>query len=101
MTFAADGRKLRHSFHRIMMKSAAKLAYPQAQAAIDGVRDDKTGPILDTVLKPLWDAYAVVKRGRDTRQPLGSSTCRSGKFCSRRTAPSIGSSCRSGSTRTS
>ncbi|PAQ01416.1 ribonuclease R [Mesorhizobium mediterraneum] len=70
MTFAADGRKLRHSFHRIMMKSAAKLAYPQAQAAIDGVRDDKTGPILDTVLKPLWDAYAVVKRGRDTRQPL-------------------------------
>ncbi|WP_245493157.1 MULTISPECIES: ribonuclease R [unclassified Mesorhizobium] len=70
MTFAADGRKLRHSFHRVMMKSAAKLAYPQAQAAIDGVRDDKTGPILDTVLKPLWDAYAVVKRGRDTRQPL-------------------------------
>lgn len=70
MTFSADGRKLRHSFHRIIMKSVAKLAYPQAQAAIDGVRDDKTGPILDTVLKPLWDAYAVVKRGRDTRQPL-------------------------------
>ncbi|TIO04575.1 MAG: ribonuclease R [Mesorhizobium sp.] len=70
MTFSADGRKLRHSFHRIMMKSAAKLAYPQAQAAIDGAPDDKTGPILDTVLKPLWDAYAVLKRGRDTRQPL-------------------------------
>ncbi|MER8483546.1 ribonuclease R [Mesorhizobium sp. M1322] len=70
MTFSADGRKLRHSFHRVMMKSAAKLAYPQAQGAIDGAPDDKTGPILDTVLKPLWDAYAVVKRGRDTRQPL-------------------------------
>ncbi|TIW73458.1 MAG: ribonuclease R, partial [Mesorhizobium sp.] len=70
MTFAADGRKLRHSFHRVMMKSAAKLAYPQAQAAIDGMPDDKTGPILDTVLKPLWDAYAVLKRGRDGRQPL-------------------------------
>nr|WP_240546970.1 ribonuclease R [Mesorhizobium tianshanense] len=70
MIFAADGRKLRHSFHRIMMKSAAKLAYSQAQAAIDGAPDDKTGPILGTVLKPLWDAYAVVKRGRDTRQPL-------------------------------
>ena len=27
MTFAADGRKLRHSFHRIMMRSSAKLAY--------------------------------------------------------------------------
>ncbi|WP_292412939.1 RNB domain-containing ribonuclease, partial [Mesorhizobium sp.] len=65
MTFSADGRKLRHSFHRIMMKSAAKLAYTQAQAAIDGMPDDKTGPILATVLKPLWDAYAVLKRGRD------------------------------------
>lgn len=70
MTFAADGRKLRHSFHRIMMKSAAKLAYTQAQAAIDGMPDDKTGPILAAVLKPLWDAYAVLKRGRDGRQPL-------------------------------
>ncbi|RWF91017.1 MAG: ribonuclease R, partial [Mesorhizobium sp.] len=70
MTFSAEGRKLRHSFHRIMMKSAAKLAYPQAQAGIDGVPDDKTGPILEGVLKPLWDAYAVLKRGRDSRQPL-------------------------------
>jgi ribonuclease R len=70
MTFAADGRKLRHSFHRIMMKSAAKLAYPQAQAAIDGKPDDATGPLLDPVLKPLWDAYAVLKRGRNAREPL-------------------------------
>ena len=70
MTFAADGRKLRHSFHRVMMKSAAKLAYPQAQAAIDGAPDDKTGPLLDTVLRPLWDAYAVLKRGREARKPL-------------------------------
>jgi ribonuclease R len=70
MTFSAEGRKVRHSFHRVMMKSAAKLAYPQAQAAIDGTPDDKTGPLLDTVLKPLWQAYAVLKRGREHRQPL-------------------------------
>lgn len=70
MTFSAEGRKVRHSFHRIMMKSAAKLAYQQAQAAIDGVPDGKTGPILDTVLRPLWEAYAVLRRGRDARQPL-------------------------------
>jgi ribonuclease R len=49
MTFAADGRKLRHSFHRVMMRSAAKLAYGQAQAAI---------------------AYAALKRGRTAREPL-------------------------------
>ena len=70
MIFSADGRKISHSFHRIMMRSAAKLAYPQAQAAIDGTPDDKTGPILETVLKPLWAAYEMLKRGRDSRQPL-------------------------------
>nr|WP_205685701.1 RNB domain-containing ribonuclease [Bacillus sp. STP3] len=36
MIFAADGRKKSHKFHRIMMKSAAKLSYSQAQAAVDG-----------------------------------------------------------------
>ncbi len=70
MTFSADGRKLRHTFHRVMMRSVARLAYPQAQAAIDGRPDERTAPILDTVLKPLWDGYAVLKRGRDKRQPL-------------------------------
>ncbi|MDQ6438152.1 ribonuclease R [Mesorhizobium sp. LHD-90] len=70
MIFAADGRKIRHSFHRVMMRSVAKLAYPQAQAAIDGATDEKTAPLLDPVLKPLWDGYAVLKRGRDKRQPL-------------------------------
>src|SRR5690606_8638096 len=70
MAFSAEGRKIRHSFHRVMMKSAAKLAYPQAQAAIDGTPDDKTAPLLDTVLRPLWQAYAVLKRGREHREPL-------------------------------
>ncbi|WP_353641578.1 ribonuclease R [Mesorhizobium sp. WSM2239] len=70
MVFAADGRKIRHSFHRIMMRSAARLAYRQAQAAIDGAPDETTGPILETILKPLWAAYDVLKRGRNARQPL-------------------------------
>ncbi|MBW6420355.1 ribonuclease R [Rhizobium sp. XQZ8] len=70
MTFSKEGRKAGHTFHRIMMKSAAKLSYQQAQAAIDGKPDDKSGPLLDTILKPLWHAYGVLKRGRDRRQPL-------------------------------
>ena len=70
MTFAADGRKIRHTFHRVMMRSAARLAYPQAQAAIDGVPDERTGPILETVLRPLWDAYDALRRGRAARAPL-------------------------------
>jgi ribonuclease R len=70
MVFSKEGRKASHTFHRIMMRSAAKLAYQQAQAAIDGNPDDKTGPILDPILKPLWAAYAILKAGRDRRQPL-------------------------------
>ncbi|PPJ48659.1 ribonuclease R [Rhizobium sp. KAs_5_22] len=70
MTFSKEGRKAGHTFHRVMMKSAAKLSYQQAQAAIDGKADDKAGPLLEPILKPLWHAYEVLKRGRDRRQPL-------------------------------
>ncbi|MEH2477071.1 ribonuclease R [Nitrobacteraceae bacterium AZCC 2146] len=70
MVIGPDGRKRSHTFHRILMRSAAKLNYAQAQAAIDGRPDDTTGPILDPILKPLYDAYAVVKLARDERDPL-------------------------------
>ena len=70
MRFASDGRKLSHTFHRVMMRSAARLAYTEAQEAIDGSPNDKTGPILEPILKPLWEAYAVLKRGREAREPL-------------------------------
>ena len=70
MVIAADGRKTSHSFHRILFRSAAKLSYQQAQAAIDGQPDDQTGPILEPVLKPLWAAYAAMSAARDKRAPL-------------------------------
>jgi ribonuclease R len=70
MVIGHDGRKRSHSFHRILMRSAAKLSYAQAQAAIDGRPDNTTGPLLDAILKPLYDAYAIVKRARDERDPL-------------------------------
>jgi ribonuclease R len=70
MVMGADGRKRSHSFHRILMRSAAKLSYQQAQAAIDGQPDDKTGPILETILRPLWSAYEAMASARDKRGPL-------------------------------
>jgi ribonuclease R len=70
MVIGADGRKRSHSFHRVLMRSAAKLNYAQAQAAIDGKPDDTTGPLLDPILKPLYAAYECVKRARDERDPL-------------------------------
>ncbi len=70
MVIDAQGRKRSHSFHRVLMRSAAKLSYAQAQAAIDGKPDDITAPLLETILRPLYEAYAVAKRGRDERDPL-------------------------------
>lgn len=70
MVFDKSGHKTGHTFIRGLMRSAAKLAYEQAQAAIDGNPDDATGPLLDTVLKPLWAAYGAMRKGREARQPL-------------------------------
>jgi ribonuclease R len=70
MVIAADGEKRRHTFHRVMMRSRAKLAYAQAQAAIDGQPDAATESLLETVLRPLWTAYAALRAARDRRGPL-------------------------------
>jgi ribonuclease R len=70
MVIDKTGHKRSHTFHRVLMRSAAKLNYAQAQAAIDGQPDDTTGPLLDPILKPLYDAYALVKRARNERDPL-------------------------------
>jgi ribonuclease R len=70
MIIDAGGHKRSHTFHRVMMRSAARLAYAQVQAAIDGRSDGTTGPLLDPVLKPLYAAYAALTRARATRAPL-------------------------------
>ena len=70
MVFDGHGKKRSHSFHRILMRSCAKLSYEQTQRAIDGKPDEKTLPILENVLKPLWAAYDLLKKARDKRQPL-------------------------------
>ena len=70
MVFDRQGKKIGHKFVRGLMRSAAKLSYEQAQAAIDGRTDDVTGPLLKAVLTPLWTAYRALKIGRDKRSPL-------------------------------
>lgn len=59
-----------HQFHRVMIKSVAKLSYTQVQDAINGTPDKKTAPLLAPILKPLWAAYGLLKLARDRRQPL-------------------------------
>ena len=70
MSFDKSGRKTKHRFERVIMRSAAKLSYEEAQAAIDGQTNDKTETLLDGVLKPLWAAYGVLTKGRNAREPL-------------------------------
>lgn len=70
MVFTAAGEKRRHSFHRIMMRSHAKLAYEKAQSSIDGDADAAPAGIRDGVLVPLWAAYASLKAARERRGPL-------------------------------
>jgi ribonuclease R len=68
MVFAADGRKRSYRFHRIMMRSAARLSYQQAQDAFDGARD-LPAPVR-AALDALWAAYGSLKVGREQREPL-------------------------------
>jgi ribonuclease R len=70
MTFDKAGRKLRHRFDRVRMRSAARLTYEQAQAAIDGRPDAATRPLIAPVLEPLWAAYRVLAAARRRRGPL-------------------------------
>ncbi len=70
MIIGADGRKKRHSFHRILMRSRARLHYVQAQDAIEGRTDAVTAPLMREIIEPLYDAYRAVAKARDTREPL-------------------------------
>lgn len=65
-----QGDLIGHSFHRGIMRSLASLSYEQAQAAHEGVADEKTLPFLDSVIKPLFHAYALLEKARIRRQPL-------------------------------
>ncbi|WP_404829749.1 ribonuclease R [Stappia indica] len=71
MVFDAKGNKKSHRFHRITMRSAVKLSYSEAQAAIDGKPVEAVSEaVLDTILKPLWAAYASLCKARKAREPL-------------------------------
>ena len=66
----ANGDKLDHRFQRALMRSAASLSYEEAQAAIDGQPNDRTAPLLESVLRPLWAAHAALAKARARREPL-------------------------------
>ena len=70
MVITSEGEKISHEFHRALMKSHASLHYEEVQAAMDGSPNDRTLPLLETVIRPLYGAYSALTKARETRQPL-------------------------------
>lgn len=70
IVIAADGHKLGHSFHRIMMRSAAKFSYRQVQALMDDGPDAAMAPLHASILMPLYEAYRALTIAREKRGPL-------------------------------
>lgn len=70
MVLDADGAKIGHSFVRGMMRSVASLNYAEVQAAMDGETTDRTAPLMDDIIRPLYAAYEATKTARAVRQPL-------------------------------
>lgn len=65
-----EGNKLAHTFHRGLMHSVASLNYQEVQDAFDGNPNDKTKPLVETIIRPLFAAYAALHNARSERQPL-------------------------------
>lgn len=70
MRIDMQGNKISHEFHRGLMRSPASLNYEDVQDAVDGNPNDKTAPLVDDVLKPLYAAFAALQKARAVRQPL-------------------------------
>lgn len=65
-----NARLIGHKFVRSLIRSAARLTYEQVEEAYLGKPDATTEPLLDAVIKPLYRAYASLKRARELRGAL-------------------------------
>ena len=70
MRIDAAGNKIDHAFHRGLMKSVASLNYEEVQEAVDGGPNEKTAPLMDGIINPLYAAFAALMKARAQRQPL-------------------------------
>ncbi len=67
MVVAADGAKRKHTFHRVMMRSAAKLSYAQAQAPSTGRPTRRPPPPRQGAAPPLGRLRRPEDRPRQAR----------------------------------
>lgn len=70
MVIDKNARLIDYRFSRGLIKSAARLTYEQVEDAHLGQADDTTRPLMDSVIKPLYAAYSVMKHARELRGAL-------------------------------
>ena len=70
MVFSADGRKRSHRFHRIMMRSAAKLSYRRRRTPSTARAHRPRRPCQDRACRRSGRPTERSSRGRDEREPL-------------------------------
>ncbi len=68
MWIDANGRKIRHTFHRAMMRSAARLTYKQVQQYREGgpVGEERDA-IPPGLIDPLYGALTALQKSRESR----------------------------------
>ena len=59
-----------HHFMRGLMRSAERLTYRETQEAFEGRKTRLSSKFVDTVIKPLYEAYHVLTKARAKRSPL-------------------------------
>ncbi|MBD3785850.1 MAG: ribonuclease R [Sphingomonadales bacterium] len=70
MKIDASGTKIGHRFTRGLIRSVASLEYGQVQSAQEGRPDEKTAPLVEEIIAPLYDCYGALAQARARRQPL-------------------------------
>ncbi len=64
------GNLTSYKFVRALIRSAARLTYEQVQAAKDGIIDDTTDGLMEQVITPLYEAFAILDKARAKRGAL-------------------------------
>ena len=70
MTVDENGKLKDYKFTRALIRSHARLIYEQVQAAKDGQTDEKTAPLMESVINPLYEAFTILDKARQKRGAL-------------------------------
>ena len=65
-----QGQLKKYKFVRALIKSHARLTYEQVQDARDGNGDKTTNHLMDNVINPLYEVYAILDEARQKRGAL-------------------------------